>query len=124
MLALAALSRSYKRRMSFDILEKAINEISDKDWSWWPFLWLRPEKHDRFSLRRVVAIAILYGLPCSGLVCLLLRRLAPHAPYATQALFAAALVFPLMFLFIGSVVVGPMWNRRAARIRARAPFLR
>ena len=30
--------------MSLDELEEAVNEITDKDWSWWPFLWLRPAK--------------------------------------------------------------------------------
>ena len=101
--------------MSFDILEKAINEISDKDWSWWPFLWLRPEKHARMSLRRVTAISLLYGVPFSGLMLLALRRIQG---IAAQQQFVAAIVFPMMFLLLGSTVIGPMWNRRAERERA------
>lgn len=107
--------------MSLDVFEKAINEISDKDWSWYPFLWLRPEQHAKITLARVVAIAVLYGLPMSGVMCLALRHLAPASP---QQLFAAAVTFPLMFLFLGSVVVGPMWNRRAVRVAARNRFAR
>jgi len=30
-----------------------------------------------------------------------------------------AAAFPALFLFTGSVVVAPMWNRRADRLRAR-----
>lgn len=105
--------------MSLDVFEKAINEISDKDWSWFPFLWLRPEQHTKITLTRVVSIAVLYGLPMSGVMCLALRQLAPAT---SQQLFAAAITFPLMFLFLGSVVVGPMWNRRASRLAARARF--
>ena len=98
-----------------DQLEKTINDVSDKDWSWWPFLWLRPEAHSRFSLRRLAAVSVLYGLPVGLLSALFLYRFAPEADAAIPMVLAA---FPLLFLFVGSVVVGPMWNRRAARISA------
>ena len=98
-----------------DQIEKTINEVSDKDWSWWPFLWLRPEPHARFSLRRLAAVSVLYGLPVSLLTSLLIYRFTPEAHAAIPMVLAA---FPLLFLFTGSVVIGPMWNRRAARIRA------
>ena len=101
--------------MSFDILEKAINEISDKDWSWWPFLWLRPEKHARMSLLRVTALSLLYGVPFSGMMMLALRHIEG---VVAQQQFVAAVVFPIMFLLLGSTVIGPMWNRRAERERA------
>ena len=102
--------------MSFDILEKAINEISDKDWSWWPFLWLRPAQDARMSLKRVTAISLLYGVPFSGLMMLALRRIDG---VAAQQQLVAAIVFPMMFLLVGSTVIGPMWNRRAERLRVR-----
>lgn len=100
--------------MNFDQLEHAINTMSDKDWSWWPFLWLRPEPHARFSMRRLAAVSVLYGLPVGLLSALLIYRFAPEAHAAIPMVVAA---FPLLFLFVGSVVVAPMWNRRAVRLR-------
>ncbi|HSO32631.1 MAG TPA: hypothetical protein VLT33_08945 [Labilithrix sp.] len=99
-----------------DALEETINEISDRDWSWWPFLWLRPEKHVQLSLARIVSLAVLYGLPCSvlmGVATSVLRALS------TAELLFTAFAFPLLFLFSGSVLVAPMWNRRAERLRSR-----
>lgn len=114
LLAVVSARASLNLVMSFDILEKAINEISDKDWSWWPFLWLRPAQDARMSLPRLAAISLLYGVPFSALVMLALRHIQP---FAAQQLFVAAIVFPMMFLLLGSTVVGPMWNRRAERMR-------
>jgi hypothetical protein len=103
--------------MSMDQLEEAVNEVSDKDWSWWPFLWLRPEKQEHLSLGRVASVSMLYGVPASVLLALGIKlqyaaSLAEHV--------ATGLVFPLLFLLFGSAVVAPMWNRRADRLRARS----
>jgi hypothetical protein len=102
--------------MSLDVFEQAINDVSDKDWTWWPFLWIRPEKHARLSLARLTTIAMLYGLPLGGLLSVAFAALDPRARAAASALAAAV---PLALLFVGSVVVAPMWNRRADRLRAR-----
>jgi hypothetical protein len=99
-----------------DALEETINEISDRDWSWWPFLWLRPEKHAQLSLARIVSLAVLYGLPCSVLMGVATSVL--RTPSTPELLFTA-FAFPLLFLFSGSVLVAPMWNRRAERLRTR-----
>ena len=102
--------------MRFEELEETINEISDRDWSWWPFLWLRPEKHAALTLSRVMALSLLYGLPCGVLTATAasLMRAASHS----DSLFLS-LTFPLLFLLAGSAIVAPMWNRRAERLRAR-----
>ncbi|MDB4946702.1 MAG: hypothetical protein JWP97_6236 [Labilithrix sp.] len=101
--------------MIVDNLEKAINEISDKDWNWWPFLWLRPDPGSRLSLGRLSVVAVLYGLPISMVVGLLTRRFG--SPPAAFPLVLAG--FPMLLLFVGSVIVAPMWNRRAERLRGR-----
>jgi hypothetical protein len=103
--------------MELDGLEEAVNEVSDRDGSWWPFLWLRPHKTERFSLRRVTLLAVLWGLPCSLFLGLIGATLIEMS-LADRVLTTSA--FPLLFLFAGSVVVAPMWNRRAARLRRRA----
>jgi len=102
--------------MRFDELEETINEISDRDWSWWPFLWLRPEKHAELTLARVVVLSLLYGAPCGVLTAIASSLL--RARSLPETLFMP-LAFPLLFLFAGSAIVAPMWNRRAERLRAR-----
>jgi hypothetical protein len=102
-----------------ETLEKAINEVTDKDWSWWPFLWLRPDPHERLSLPRLAVVALLFGLPCG--VCLA-TALSFAGPKAHPTFFMAA--FPMLLFFIATALVGPMWNRRAERLiaaRVRAP---
>ncbi len=103
--------------MPTDQIEEAVNEVSDRDWTWWPFLFLRPGKDEDLSLARVVSVSVLYGLPAS--VLLAFGVFFARGPATSEVLIAAA-AFPLLFLFIGSVIVAPMWNRRAARLRARA----
>lgn len=102
--------------MPTDAFEEAVNEVSDTDWTWWPFLWLRPQKSEPFTLLRVLAIAILYGAPCSGMTAMLLRS---GSAEAQRYLPSALVAYPLAFLFLGSVVIAPMWNRRAARERKK-----
>lgn len=102
--------------MSIEELEEAINDVTDDDRSWWPFLWMRPEQHVRLSLVRLAALALLYGLPIGGLACLAIAFLEPVS--RAEAPFAAV-GFPLMFFLFGSVVIAPMWNRRAERLRER-----
>src|SRR5262245_46931774 len=107
---------SFRGRMSLDVFERAINEITDKDWSWWPFVWLRPHKHMDLSLLRLGSIALLYGLPCSGVLAIAVALAQPEARAGVPMIVVG---FPLLFLLLGTLVVGPMWNRRAARLRAR-----
>jgi len=97
-----------------DLFERAINEISDKDWSWWPFLWLRPQKHEPIALRRLIAMALLYGVPCAGLLCLSVSMVQPHMQRAATMIGLCAQMF---FLFMTSAIIGPMWNRRAERLQ-------
>ena len=105
------------RPVSLDHFEEAVNEISDRESSWWPFLWLRPAKHAELSLTRIALLSVLYGLPCSALMSVVLSVCRPSVP---SEIVTTAFAFPLLFLFCGSVIVAPMWNRRAARVRARA----
>lgn len=99
-----------------DKLEAAVNDVSDNNWSWWPFLWLRPEKHDRLPLTRVALLSVLYGVPLTVLLEVGIK--AQYKASITE-LVATALVFPLLLLVSGSAIVAPMWNRRAVRLRAR-----
>ncbi len=97
-----------------DNLENAVNEVSDKDWSWYPFLWLRPEAHERITLQRLATMSLLYGLPL-GVLMAIAMSFADATQRATTPMFVAA--FPMMLFFVATVFVGPMWNRRADRMK-------
>jgi hypothetical protein len=108
---------------AIDHFENAINEISDKDWSWWPFLWLRPEKDVPIALNRLISMALLYGVPCTALLFLAVSIVRPELQ---RAAIQAAMINQLFFLFMTSGIIGPMWNRRATRLqeaKARVPVL-
>lgn len=102
--------------MPLQRIEEAVNEVSDRDWSWWPFIWLRPEKHVALSLSRVVVLSLLYGVPSSLLMAV---GVGAFRALTVPELVQTAASFPVVFLFMGSLVIAPMWNRRADRLRAR-----
>jgi len=103
--------------MPIDAFEDAVNAVTDNDTNWWPFLWLRPQEHLHLSLGRMVALAVLYGAPSTavaGIFCVLVF------PGSAHALGTVVQTFPPLFLFVATALIGPMWNRRAARLtRAR-----
>jgi hypothetical protein len=102
--------------MPLNAIEKSINAITDADSNWWPFLWLRPHKHVPLSLERLCMIAGLYGVPLGTAT-----SIAVALAYPSERAMApiAALVFPMLLLFVATAIVGPMWNRRAHRLRRR-----
>jgi len=100
-----------------DSLERAINDVSDQDWSWWPFLWLRPEKTETFTLGRSAILSLLYGVPLGGLMMLVAAFSRPEFHEIAPVLAA---IFPVLLFFVGSSLVAPMWNRRAERLAQRA----
>lgn len=102
--------------MPLDSLEKTVNAVTDKDSAWWPFLWLRPHKHASLTLDRLCMMAVLYGAP-GGL--LLATGYALLFPSKREIAPLIALAFPMLLLFVATVIVGPMWNRRAERLRKR-----
>lgn len=103
--------------MSLEHLENAVNEVSDKDWSWWPFLWLRPEKHQPMTLSRLAVVSLLFGAPIGAMLTVIATLLSPESKMVAPVLLA---IFPAVLFFIASVLVAPMWNRRAERL-ARVP---
>lgn len=102
--------------MPLDSLEKTVNSVTDKDSAWWPFLWLRPHKHVSLTLDRLCMVAVLYGAP-GGL--LLATAYALVFPSKRETAPLIALAFPMLLLFVATVIIGPMWNRRAERLRKR-----
>jgi membrane protein implicated in regulation of membrane protease activity len=97
-----------------DNFERLGNWINDMDAEWWPFLFLRPEKHAKISSLRVLTLAILYGV-FGGMMMNAAIALAGQSdrinvvvlPLAAVAMFFVAFRFTLAWA----------WNRRADRER-------
>jgi hypothetical protein len=112
-------------RARLDELHEFLNWVNDQDRQWWPFLFLRPEQHERMSTLRVLAVSGLLGLFVGMLTNLAIvltergavARLAvwPLPAWLTLPLATSALFF-VFFRFTFAV----SWNWRASRMtRAR-----
>jgi len=97
-----------------DDLEHLIHRHLDDDTEWWPFLFLRPEPHERLSDARVLALAALYGVAGGVLADVLLAARQVHVH---PALFPMASTLALFAVF--RVTLAHFWNRRAARLAGR-----
>jgi hypothetical protein len=89
--------------------------ILDADSEWWPFVFLRPEQHQRFTAGRCALLALLYGAPAALLGVVAGMLLGDTMQRQHLVLFPLGVA---VLLFVGFMLgVAPSWNRRAARLR-------
>lgn len=100
-----------------DEVERFLNWLSDKDAEWWPFLFMRPDRDQRMSNLRVLALAILYGV-FAGTFTDAWIALAGRANEVSVFTFPIVATFAF---FVGfRFTFAAAWNRRAAREAALA----
>jgi hypothetical protein len=97
-------------------LESAMNYLTDIDAGWWPFVRLRPARHERMDNARLLKIALHFG-PLYGLLVFAWYVFIEFVPLS--ALWAAVCVLvSVAFLFIAyKVTFAIYWNRRAERLQ-------
>src|SRR5258706_4439162 len=100
--------------MDHDGLEQFANYLTDMDREWWPFLFLRPQQHERMGSRRVAALAALYGV-FAGLLMNVVAILAGHHPGAFNP-FLFPVGATLGFFVVYRFTFAYFWNRRAPRL--------
>jgi hypothetical protein len=88
-----------------DKLENAMNWLSDQDWGWWPFLFLRPKKHEDMSTPEVAKMSFYYGIPLGLIFYIIFRDF--------QWFLAGIVLFFVLFRLTFAMA----WNRRARRLR-------
>jgi ABC-type uncharacterized transport system permease subunit len=97
------------------------NWLSDMDQEWWPFLFMRPERHERMSSFRVVLLAILYGVFAGAAfdACAALAHKMINPVYAL-------VIAPVAFFFVFRFTFAVAWNKRAAKLKnaARAAWMK
>jgi hypothetical protein len=100
--------------MDNDGLEQFANYLSDMDREWWPFLFLRPQQHERMGSRRVAILAALYGVLAGLFVNVVLVLSGYRADSFNPLLFpvGATVGFFLVYRFTFAY----FWNRRAERL--------
>jgi len=93
-------------------LENFMNRLTDMNWGWWPFLFLRPEKEEIMTLKYLAKISLYYGL-LYGIL------LGIYAYYITHN--KISFLFPvafILFFFVGfSSTFAIFWNRRSRRLQ-------
>ena len=95
-------------------LERMVNHVNDTDHEWGPFLFLRPERYERMTSRRVAALAALHGVLAGVIVNVVVRLTGEHAETLHPLLFPLAI--PLGFFAVYRFTFAACWNRRAERL--------
>jgi hypothetical protein len=98
-------------------LERLVLRVADWDGTWWGLGWLRPAKHHRVGVGRLVLIRLVLSVPGVavglGLIYLGARRLDPSL---CLAVFAGLMLVQVCL----NVPWAYFWNRRAAALSSQA----
>jgi len=105
--------------MDHDGLEQFANWLNDMDREWWPFLFLRPQQHQRMGTRRVLALSALYGVFAGLLVNVVLALSGIHRDAFNPFLFPVGAT--LGFFVVYRFTFAYFWNRRAERLARGMP---
>ena len=90
--------------------------LSDKDFIWWPFSFLRPAKAEEIDLNKKVVMTLCFGGAASlmlGVVALI-----NNAFVASEQLKTLCILLSVFFLWF-SVVTAPLWNLRARKLQKK-----
>lgn len=92
------------------------NWVSDKDFIWWPFSFLRPEKHQPITMKLVFQMTACF----SALGTLMFTAFTiVNNVFSVSSMFQTlVLSFGLFFIWF-SLVTRTFWNRRAYRLSSQ-----
>lgn len=98
------------------VLPSAHNWLSDKDFIWWPFSFLKPEKHVSISFQHTLLMTACFG----GLTMLMFTGFAVVNNVFTldSALMNLCFSFGGFFIWF-NLVTKPLWNLRAKDLQAK-----
>ena len=98
----------------FDLLTHFHNWLSDKDFIWWPFSFLRPEPHVPMTFKLTSMMTACFG----GLAFLMFTSMAIMNNAFTFETALSTFFFCFLGFFIWfNVVTRPLWNRRARALQ-------
>ena len=92
-----------------------MNSLTDQDWGWRPFLFLRPDKEQDMTNTLLLKMTFCFGSSLAALL-LLLRWLVEHT-ITLASIAAVAAGCWVGFLLAYKFTFAIFWNRRARRLR-------
>ncbi len=96
-----------------DLITDFHNWISDKDFIWWPFSFLRPEKNQPMTMQLILTMAACF----SGLGTLMFTAFAViNNMFSASSLFQTLFLSFVLFFLWFTIVTRFFWNRRANRL--------
>lgn len=93
------------------------HDLSDKDFIWFPFLFLRPKPSQAIHLGRLVAMIFCFGL--YGSLVWPLKQWLYGGPFTLNGWAVFTLKCFGFFAVWLSVVTRPLWNQRARALQAQ-----
>lgn len=97
-----------------DLLTLFHNWISDKDFIWWPFSFLRPEPKEFISFKLTFLMTACFGsLAFLMFTVLAIANNAFTTNYAVSVFFSCFIGFFLWF----NLITKPLWNRRSRQLQ-------
>lgn len=94
-------------------IERWVLQISDSDWTWKGFGWMRPEKHERIGPWYILFSSVLLGVP--GIVVGIGLLFVAFGQVASETWVAIVVVVVLVELLLHAVFAH-YWNRRATEL--------
>lgn len=91
------------------------NRLTDMDWGWWPFLFLRPEKNEKMTTAVVAKMALYFG-SLGGVIAYVLV-VALGRPGGIFLFLTILVGFMIFFFVIYRLTFAICWNYRAERIK-------
>ncbi len=96
-----------------DSLERSLNWLTDMDWGWWPFLRLRPAKHEPLTTARVALMSLSFGM-FYGIAVGVIMAGRGRLPWTNVPVIPFTLA---AFFFVGyRFTFAVAWNARAERL--------
>ena len=89
--------------------------LSDKDFIWFPFLFLRPKAHEAIDLRRLVMMIFCFGL--YGSLVWPVKQFISGNPTTLNGWSVFSLKCFIFFTLWLGLVTRPLWNQRARRAK-------
>ena len=104
-------------------LDAFLNRLADTDFGWWPFLRLRPARHERMGTRCLLRMSLHYGALMGAVIYAwyVFVGFLPLSPIWPIACVGASVAF---FFIVVRSTFAIAWNRRAARLAGQAGALR
>lgn len=97
-----------------DLMTLLHNWISDKDFIWWPFSFLRPEPKDPITFKMTLLMTACFGsLAFLMFTILSIVNNAFTAEYAVSILLSCFGGFFIWF----NLITKPLWNRRSRELQ-------